>query len=81
MVNNYDQLVKINHNRNWPYIPDHPHRTLIIGGSGSDKTNVLLYLIKKSRYIQKYIYSTTRYIQNLFICQRSIRIMEPIAYQ
>ena len=21
-----------NHNEKWPYIPDHPHRILIIGG-------------------------------------------------
>ena len=27
------------HNLNWPQIPDHPYRTLIIGGSGSGKTN------------------------------------------
>ena len=31
------------------YIPDHPYRILIIGGSGSDKTNVLLNLIKNQR--------------------------------
>ena len=24
-------------NKNWPYIPDHPYRILIIGGSGSGK--------------------------------------------
>ena len=30
----YDQSVQINHNLNWPYIPDHPYRILIIGGSG-----------------------------------------------
>ena len=29
------------HNRNWPQIPDHPYRVLIIGGSGSGKTNSL----------------------------------------
>ena len=42
----YDQLVEINQNTNWPDIPDHPYRILIIGGSGSGKTNVLLNLIK-----------------------------------
>ena len=31
-MKNYDQLVKITHNLNWPYIPDHPYRILIIGG-------------------------------------------------
>ena len=46
MMKNYDQSVEINHNPNWPYIPDHPYRILIIGGSGSLKTNVLLNLIK-----------------------------------
>ena len=45
----YDQLVEINHNSNWPYIPEHPYRILIIGGSGSAKTNVLLNLIKHQR--------------------------------
>ena len=35
----------IEHNSKWPYIPDHPYRILIIGGSGSGKTNALLNLI------------------------------------
>ena len=30
------------HNEKWPYIPDHSRRILIIGGSGSEKTNTLL---------------------------------------
>ena len=30
---------KTTHNKNWPCIPDHPYRILIIGGSGSGKTN------------------------------------------
>ena len=47
MMNRYDQSVEINHNPNLPYIPDHPYRILIIGGSGSGKTNVLLILIKQ----------------------------------
>ena len=46
-MKNYDQSVKINHNPNWPYVPDHPYRMLIIGGSGSGKTNVLSNLIKQ----------------------------------
>ena len=33
------------HNEKWLYIPDHLHRILIIGGSGSRKTNTLLNLI------------------------------------
>ena len=30
------------HNEKWPKIPDHPYRILIIGDSGSGKTNALL---------------------------------------
>ena len=41
MINfdDYTNENQINHNPNWPYIPDHPCRMLIIGGSGSGKTN------------------------------------------
>ena len=46
MRKNYDELVEINHNTNWPYIPDHPQRILMIGGSRSGKANALLNLIK-----------------------------------
>ena len=49
MIKNYDQSVEINHNPNWPYIPHHPYRILIIGGSVLEKTNVLLNLIKHQR--------------------------------
>ena len=37
---NFDNVIKENikeHNPNWPRIPEHPCRTLIIGGSGSGK--------------------------------------------
>ena len=47
---NLDSITNKNnkeHNKNWPYIPDHPYRILIIGGSGSGKTNTLLNLIKE----------------------------------
>ena len=36
---------KTEHNSKWVYIPDHPCRILIIGGSASGKTNALLNLI------------------------------------
>ena len=26
MMKNYEELVEINHNLNWPDIPDHPYR-------------------------------------------------------
>ena len=38
--------LKTIHNKTWTYIPDHPYRILIIGGSGSGKTNLLSNLIK-----------------------------------
>ena len=48
MINFHGYLNKneIKHNENWPYIPDHPYRILIIGGSKSGKTNLLLNLIE-----------------------------------
>ena len=47
---NVDSITNKNnkeHNEEWPYIPDHPYRILIIGGSQSGKTNTLLNLIKE----------------------------------
>ena len=46
------------YNKKWPYIPDHPYRILIIGGSGSGKTNTLLNLINEQKDIDKiYLYA------------------------
>ena len=39
---NFDDVTKENikeHSPNWPRIPDHLYRILIIGDSGSQKTN------------------------------------------
>ena len=48
----------IERNLKWPYIPDHPYRILIIGGSGSGKTNALLNLINNQPDIDKiYLYA------------------------
>ena len=44
----FDDITKENikeHNPNWPQIPDHPYRILIIENSGSVKTNLLFNLI------------------------------------
>ena len=47
MINfdDYANENKTEHSGNWTYIPDKPYRILIIRGSGSGKTNVLLNLI------------------------------------
>ena len=50
---NYTNENKTIHNKNWPYIPDYPYRILIIGGSGSGKTNLLLNLIENQSDIDK----------------------------
>ena len=45
-------------NEKWPYIPDHPHKILIISGSGSGKRNTLLNLITERDDIDKiYLYA------------------------
>ena len=41
------------HNKKWPYIPDHPYRIVIIGGSGSGETKTLLHLIKEQDDVDK----------------------------
>ena len=62
---NFDGYVnddKTEHNKNWPYIPNHPYRILIIGGSGSGKTNLLLNLIENQPDIDKiYLYAKDPY--------------------
>ena len=61
-VDDYVNENKTKHNKNWPYIPGHPYRILIIGGSGSGKTNLLLNLIKNQRDIDKiYLYAKDTY--------------------
>ena len=58
---NFDDVIKEEtkeHNRNWPEIPDHPYRILIIGGSGSGKTNSLFNVINQQPDIDKiYLYA------------------------
>ena len=53
---NFDEYTnenRIKHNHNWPFIPDHTYRMLIIRGSGSGKTNALLNLIHNQPDIDK----------------------------
>ena len=62
---NFDEYTNENkreHNPNWPYIPDHPYRILIIGSSGTGKTNALLNLINNQSDIDKtYLYAKDPY--------------------
>ena len=62
---NFDDYVNENktiRNKNWPYIPHHPYRILIIGGSGSGKTNLLFNLIENQTDIDKiYLYAKDPY--------------------
>ena len=53
---------KTEHYPKWPFIPNHPYRILIIGGSGSGKTNALLNLINNQSDIDKiYLYAKDPY--------------------
>ena len=64
MINfdNYTNENKIKHSKNWPYIPDHPYRILIIGGTGSVKTKLLLNLTENQPDIDKiYLYTKDPY--------------------
>ena len=58
---NLDSITNENNkklNEQWPYIPDHPYRIIIIGGSGSGKTNALINLINEQNDIDKiYLYA------------------------
>ena len=64
MINfdDYTNVNKTQHSEKWPYIPDHPYRILITGGSGSGKTNALLNLINNQPDIDKiYLYAKDPY--------------------
>ena len=64
MINfeDYTNENKTEHNLKWPYIPDHPYRISIIGGSGSGKINALLNLTNNQQDIDKiYLYAKDPY--------------------
>ena len=55
-MNNFGDVTnenKTNHYPKWPYIPDHPHKILLIGSSRSGKTNVLFNFINNQVDIAK----------------------------
>ena len=62
---NFDEYTnenRIEHKKNWPYVPDHPYRILIIGGWGSGRTNLLLNLIENQPDIDKiYLHAKDSY--------------------
>ena len=62
---NFDDYVhknKTKQHKNWLYIPDYRYRILIIGASGSGKTNLLLNLIETQPDIDKiYLYAKDAY--------------------
>ena len=56
------RMTKDKNNLKWPYISDHPYRILIIGGSGTGKTNALLNLINNQPDTDKiYLYAKDPY--------------------
>ena len=64
MINfdDYTNENKTKHSLDWPFIPNHPYRILIIGGSESGKTNALLNLINNQSHIDKiYLYAKDPY--------------------
>ena len=62
---NFDDVSKKNmtkHNPSWPKISDHPFRVLIIGSSGSGKTNSLINLINQQLDVHKiYVFAKDSY--------------------
>ena len=64
MINfdDYTNENKTEHNSKWSYIPDYSCRILMIGGSGSGRTNALLNLINNHPDIDKiYLYAKSPY--------------------
>ena len=62
---NFDYIIKIDikeNNLKWPKLPDQSYRRLIIGASGSRKTNASLNLVNHEPDIEKsYLYAEDPY--------------------
>ena len=61
-MRNYDEPIEINQN------PNRPFRILIIGGSVSGKTNVLLNLIKQQPDVEKIYYNSKIHLNQSINC-------------
>ena len=84
MINfdDYTNENKTKHNANWPYIPDHSHKILIIDSSESGKWNLLLNLVLNHPDIHK-IYPYEAKYQYLINKRESVgknRFNDPEAY-
>ena len=67
---NFDHITKEyikEYNSNWPEIPDYICWILIVGGSGSGKTNALFNLINTEILI-KFIYMQKIYLKQNINC-------------
>ena len=76
---NLDSIINGNnkeHNEKWPYIPDHPYRIIIIGGSGSGKTNALINLINEQNDIDKICMQEIWVNQNTNIWLKNVKRQE-----
>ena len=72
---NFDHVIKEKtkeYNPNWPEIPDHPYRILIIGGFRSRKTNSLFNVINQQSDIDKiYLYAKDLNEAKQFLIKKS----------
>ena len=66
-MSNYDNVTKKHeHNLNWPQIPDHSYRILLIGGSGLEKeTHYLIWWNNKTMMIIALL--SKLYVQKLYV--------------
>ena len=70
----FDDVTKED-NPNWLQIPYHPYRILIIGGSGSGKTNSLFNLINEEPDIDKiYLHAKDPYQAKYQFKKRKYRL-------
>ena len=83
---NFDDVTKENikeHQPNWPQTPDHPYIILIVGGSGSGRTNSLFNLINLQPDVDKiYLYAKDPYEPKyqFLINKREKRELQQIAF-